>query len=280
MSLARGANVPDPQRWPVLITGGSSGIGLAIAKVFAGRGHAVALVARDPARLDGAAQAVRAAYATPVRSLLLDLASPEAEQRLSTFCNAQPEPFGYLISCAGEFRSGPLAEARTDDVMHLLATNVAGVHGAVRAVLPGMRALGAGRILNVGSLAGFTPTPQFAAYGASKAFVNVATLALREELAPEGISVSLLAPGPVRTDFIVRQSSVALIRWAMQFATDPQVVADCAYRGLMSGERIIVPGLMAKAIRFGMKVMPSSANSRIMGLVQRSAVALDEQVRT
>lgn len=264
---------------PVLITGGSAGIGLALAHEFAARGHAIAMVARDAGRLEAAAHQLRSAHNADVATLALDLGREDAEQQLTAFGAECATPFGYLVNNAAMYIGGPIAEAGVADVLKVVQTNVGGVHAALKAVLPGMRQRGSGRILNVGSLAGFAPTPGFAVYGASKAFVNVITLALREELAGSGISVSLLAPGPVRTDFIARHSKSALTRTLIGLSTPPDVVAACAYRGLMSGERVIVPGLSARAMWFGMRVLPVSANGWIMGQVARAVAAIEAPVR-
>lgn len=273
---APAAAVPPIEPRPiVMITGGSAGIGLAIAHVFAARGHALALVARDEIRLAKAADELRSRHGVAVARFALDLSRDDAEGAMIDFAARLAEPVGILVNNAGMFLSGPLVETRTDDIVRLMRTNIGGVHGAVRAVVPGMKTRGSGRILNVGSLAGFAPTPSFSAYGASKAFVNSATLAMREELSPFGISVSLLAPGPVRTELVARQTSSALTRWAIGLSTETEVVAECAYKGVMSGEAVIVPGLFARALRLGMGVLPASANAWVMGLVQRSLAAIE-----
>lgn len=247
-----------------LVTGGSSGIGLAIAREFARRGHALVLVARAPDRLSIAAAELRQCGASAVATHSIDLAEPLAESRMRTVVQDHEMPVDILVNSAGAFESRPVIDTTCESIGATFALNVAGLHASVRAILPGMLERRRGNILNVGSLAGLVPTPTFAAYGASKAFVQSYSLALRQELRGTGVTVSVLAPGLVSTDLVTRAAVSEVARWAYRLSSSPETVALCAYRGMVAGDAVIVPGLSSRLLWYGMRLLPATSNARIL----------------
>ena len=177
-------------------------------------------------------------------------------------CGHQVSAVRWLVNNAGAWLSGAMRDNRSQDLEFVLNTNVVAVHRITRAILPGMLQRGRGAILNVGSLAGMAPAPGFALYAASKAFLHNMTLALRQELRGTGVTVSLLAPGVVSTPF-VSGGNAGRSRFAW-LQSSPETVARSAYRGLMCGQAIIVPGLVWRLVRFGMQVMPARAMAWIL----------------
>ncbi|HSB61073.1 MAG TPA: SDR family NAD(P)-dependent oxidoreductase, partial [Vicinamibacteria bacterium] len=173
-----------------LVTGASSGIGAAAAGLLASRGFRVFGASRRGAPADPRIEGVRmdvtdeAAVAAGVADVLA------AAGRIDALVCAA----GYGVF--GSVEETTLARARAQ-----LDTNFFGVLGVVRAVLPGMRARGAGRIVVVGSLAGRAPVPFLAHYSASKAALDALVLALRNELDETGVRATLVEPGDVRTAF-------------------------------------------------------------------------------
>jgi uncharacterized protein len=254
-----------------LITGGSAGIGLAIAREFAAHGHDLLLVARDAGRLQAAALTLAKDFPVCVHLLALDIGAGDAVIRIDRELRASGLAVHWLVNNAGAWLSGATADSRSQDLESVLNTNVMAVHRITRAILPAMLQRGHGAILNVGSLAGMAPAPGFALYAASKAFLHSMTLALRQELRGTGVTVSLLAPGVVSTPFIsggnAGQSRCAWLQ------SSPETVAHSAYRGLMCGQGIIVPGLLWRLVRFGMRLVPARATASILQTAQSSVRA-------
>ena len=112
-----------------------------------------------------------------------------------------------------------------------------------------------------------TPAPGFALYGASKAFLHDMTLALREELRGTGVSVFLLTPGVVQTAFITGEGDAGR-SWFSWLRSSPETVAACAYRGLLSAQAVIVPGLVWRLVWFGMRILPVRLTAWILRAAQ------------
>ena len=178
----------------VLVTGASSGIGAALAREAAARGASqIVLVARRADRLAALARELGPA----ARPHPCDLTDPDARDALIA---AHPG-VDVVANAAGFGARGAVASLDRHRLEALVALNCAALVSLSRAWLPRMQAQGFGGILNVGSMVGFIPVPTSAAYAASKAFVVSFTRALRAELRPYGIQVSLLNPGPTETEF-------------------------------------------------------------------------------
>jgi NAD(P)-dependent dehydrogenase (short-subunit alcohol dehydrogenase family) len=185
----------------IVITGGSSGIGLATALRFARRGNTLLLAGRRQTELDAAAAAVRAkgADVAPVR---VDLASPNGPTELLDAIRTYGGRVDVLVNNAGAAPYGPI-ECMTDEAFELgVAVNVRAVFALTRGVWPLMRAQGGGIIVNVSSLSATDPFPGLGVYGASKAWVNLFTHAAAAEGKPHNIRVYAVAPGAVETPLL------------------------------------------------------------------------------
>jgi len=169
----------------ILVTGASSGIGQATARLLAGRGFTVFGTARKP----------QSAQSQGVTMVPLDVRSDESVRA----CIAEVGRLDVLVNNAGYSLTGAAEETNVDEAKAQLETNFFGVVRMVNAVLPGMRAGGAGKIINISSLAGNTAIPFSAFYSASKFAVEGYSEALWYEVRPFGISVSLVEPGFVNT---------------------------------------------------------------------------------
>ncbi|HEX6852010.1 MAG TPA: SDR family oxidoreductase [Candidatus Polarisedimenticolaceae bacterium] len=186
----------------VLITGCSSGIGRETARLFARRGWRVFASLRDPGRPE--AEALRAEAAREGWTLetphldVTDDASVDAA--VGAMLRATGGTVDAVVNNAGSLLSGPLEEIPPEALRAHLDTLVVGVHRVTRAVLPAMRARGRGRVVVVSSLAGRSATPILGAYHAAKFGVEGMAEAWRYELAPFGIDVAIVAPGPFGTE--------------------------------------------------------------------------------
>ena len=182
----------------VLVTGASSGIGLATARRLADRGYRVVAAARRKDRL----AALAGEFAGRVHALALDVRDHAA---VSAAMDALPSKFAsidVLVNNAGLGRgSGPVQEGQIEDWMEMVDTNIKGLLNVLHAVLPGMAARKRGHIVNMSSIAATQAYPGSNVYGGTKGFVHVLSKNLRTDLAGSGIRVTDIQPGAVATEF-------------------------------------------------------------------------------
>jgi short-subunit dehydrogenase len=229
-----------------LVTGGSGGIGLALARLLARDGHALVLVARGEERLRAEAAGLETDHGVPVAPLAMDLSRPGAARELHDAVSAAGLHVDVLVNNAGFGTHGPFARSELDEQIDMIRLNVEALTGLTRLALPGMLERGSGRILNVASTAAFQPGPDMAIYFASKAFVLSFTGALAEELRGSGVTATALCPGPVLTGFQERAGvGVGEIPLHSRiFLTDVERVAAAGIRGMRRGDPLVVPGLL------------------------------------
>jgi NAD(P)-dependent dehydrogenase (short-subunit alcohol dehydrogenase family) len=187
----------------IFITGASSGIGRATARLFQERGWKVAVAVRDPAAVADLAALER------VRAYRLDVTEgPSVEAAIA----AAVADFGgvdVLVNNAGYAALGPFEAASEEQLRRQFETNVFGLMRVTRAILPHFRARRAGAIVNVSSIAGQLTLPLYSLYHASKWAVEGFSESLAYELRPFGIKVRLIEPGSIKTDFYGRSMDFA-----------------------------------------------------------------------
>jgi NAD(P)-dependent dehydrogenase (short-subunit alcohol dehydrogenase family) len=221
-----------------LVTGASSGIGRATARLLSGRGWRVFGGGRgEPPAEPG------------IEWLRLDVTDEDAVGAAVGEAVARAGGVDALVCAAGYGIFGSVEETSLARARAQLETNFFGVLASVRAVLPGMRARGAGRIVVVGSLAGRAPIPFQAHYSASKSALDALVLALRNELHGTGVLVTLVEPGDIRTAFNDRtdwgdpgssaygerlRRTEQVIRESLPRAPGPEVVAETIHRALVA----------------------------------------------
>jgi short-subunit dehydrogenase len=181
----------------ILITGATTGIGRHLALHFAARGDVVIATGRKPALLD----ALRAEAKGTLHTVPLDVTDDASITRARDLVAERTDGIDVLVNNAGYGQTGPLEELSDAELRAQFDTNVFGLMAVTRAFLPSMRARGGGRIINVSSVGGRVAVPLFGAYTASKYAVEALSDALRVELAPAGIDVVLVEPGPIRSEF-------------------------------------------------------------------------------
>ncbi|MGQ0457318.1 MAG: SDR family NAD(P)-dependent oxidoreductase [Hyphomicrobium sp.] len=254
----------------VVVTGGSRGIGAAIAERFALSGVAVALVARNAENLEQAAHQIASRTGARVIAIVCDVTKPDAHSTLSTQLSRESLYLDVLVNSAGLGLSGPFASHEQKDIDALLALNIDAVTRLTRAALPAMLARRRGGILNVASLGAYAPGPHQAAYYASKAYVTSLTEAIAVENAGSGVRVSVLAPGPVDTPFHADMGADRALYRQIVPAVSPERAARAAHRGFMLGQRVIVPGLINRALLGALKLLPHPLTVPIVArLLQR-----------
>lgn len=197
----------------VLITGASTGIGAALAQLLARRysGICLALAARNAVKLEEVAQHCRQSGAK-VLVMPTDMAQPEQVKALAKTVVEQLGRVDALVNNAGYGQMGAIELIPVERVQNQFAVNVIGAIALIRALIPVMRDQGGGRIINVSSLGGRMAFPFGGLYSASKFALEGVSDALRMELAPFNIRVSVVEPGPVRTEFfdVVKQGVEAM----------------------------------------------------------------------
>ena len=184
----------------VIITGASQGIGRAIALEFARRGARLVLVARNQPRLDELAASIRGAGGSAI-VVPTDITADGAVERIAADAIREFDGIDILVNNAGIGLHGTIADTSTSDVAALFGLNVLAAAAAIRAVVPTMRAQGAGMVINISSMAGRIVIPRIGYYSASKFALTAIGDALRLEEAHRGIKVMNVFPGTTRSSF-------------------------------------------------------------------------------
>lgn len=270
-----------PERLAALITGGSKGIGLELARQFARRGHDLVLVARNGDALERTASGLEAQYGCTVTPIRLDLTVDDAPDVLTHALEAQGIHIDVLVNNAGVGGYAPLAESDPDRLSAMLRLNTVSLTMLTRALLPAMIACGRGRILNVASVvAFFSGGSSWAAYVASKHYVLALTRGLKGELTGTGVTVTALCPGPTATDF-AEESGVGharVYRWFPRARAS--AVARAGYHGVMAGRTIVVPGLLHKALAVLGELPPRRIAQGVFAFLSRSGTETATRART
>jgi uncharacterized protein len=240
-----------------LITGGSTGIGAALAEVFAGHGHDLILVSRRRDRLEARGSDIQKKHGVDVVCLPEDLTDPEGARRLHQAVAGRGLDVHFLVNNAGVGLYGKFATTDLDAELKMIQLNATSVVDLTKRFLPQMIERRSGRILNVASTAAFVPGPWMSVYYASKAFVLSFSLAIDYELKSQGITVTTLCPGPTESEFKVRASSQRS-RLFEAFVMDAPRVARVGYDAMMKGKNVAIPGLRNKLIPVAARLAPRS----------------------
>jgi uncharacterized protein len=223
-----------------LITGASAGIGAAFARLLAARGHATVLVARREAELTTLADAIAASGHPRPQVLALDLGQPDSGDQLAAALAARGLEPSLVVNNAGFGLAGDAAALDRAAQLAMIDLNVRLLTDLSLRFVDSL-ARHRGGIINVASVAGFLPGPGMAVYFSGKAFVVSFSEALHAELAPKGIRVTALCPGPVPTEFQER-AGLSTAPMSRLLTRSPERVARDGYDGWLAGKRLVVPG--------------------------------------
>jgi uncharacterized protein len=249
-----------------LITGASAGIGAEIARIFAANGHRVALVARRMDRLTALASEIGANGGVTPIVIPCDLGQADAGDKIAAALAAESVEVEYVVNNAGYGLFGPAIERDRAEQLGIIAVNIRTLTD-LSLRFSDQLIRNRGGILNVGSIAGFLPGPGMAVYYASKAYVLSFSEALRRELAPHGVRVTVLCPGPVPSEFQARAGFMPGFDSAI-LNVPAADVAKAGYRGLMANKRIVLPGLGIKLVPFMLRLFPRGFILAAVGRLQ------------
>ncbi|BBY04907.1 mycolate reductase [Mycobacterium noviomagense] len=254
---------PSPDARAV-VTGASQNIGEALATELAARGHNLIVTARREDILTGLAARLTDKYGVTVDVRPADLTDPADRAKLCD--ELATRNISVLCANAGTATFGPVATLDPAGEKAQVQLNVLGVHDLTLAVLRGMVERRAGGILISGSAAGNSPIPYNATYAATKAFVNTFSESLRGELRGSGVHVTLLAPGPVRTDLPDPAEASLVDRLVPDFLwISTEHTARVSLDALARNKMRVVPGVTSKAMSVASQYAPRAIVAPIVG---------------
>jgi short-subunit dehydrogenase len=208
------------------------------------------------------AEELTARHSVAVHVIAQDLKTPAAAEAIFNRAS-NIGPVDILVNNAGFGQRGHFWDIPLERDLGMIRVNIEAVLRLTKYFLPGMIERKRGRILNTASVAGFEPGPVLATYHATKAFVLSLSESLATELKDTGVTLTALCPGATDTDFFEKADMVNTTIFQKGNVMAPQVVAEAAYKALMSGERVIVVGGINKAMVFSRHLMPESAQAKM-----------------
>lgn len=254
-----------------LVTGPTSGIGLALAEGLAARGDALILVARRAEALAKVAADLRGRYQVDVVERVADLADPAQVEALAQELERR-EPLKLLVNNAGFATCGAFVDLDWAGEAALLQVNINALTRLCHAAGRRMAQAGSGQILNVSSVSGFMPGPWMSSYAASKAYVLHFSEGLREELAPRGVGVSVLCPGTTRSPFFGKAGiDLGKIESGGAPVMTPEAVARITLRALPRNPAIIVPRWINRLLAVSPRLGPRSLLRKVVGRLYKDA---------
>ena len=254
-------------KW-TLITGASEGLGVEFALLAAAEGRDLILVPRQGAKMERLAEELRARHRVAVEVWPVDLSDPEAVETLWRKV-ALRRHVEIVVNNAGLGRTGPFADPDLEREMASVMVNVVALTILTKRAVAHMLQQGGGRILNIGSTAGFMPGPNMAVYHATKAYVLSLGEAVAEELRGTPVTVTTLCPGATRTAF-ARGAGMEGVRLltALPPASAPRV-ARAGWRAMLRGRGLKVTGPINWLFSVGPRFAPRALVARIAAIFLR-----------
>jgi short-subunit dehydrogenase len=258
----------------VLITGASSGIGVALARVFAAHqhehGHELALVARRQDRLDALAEEIAATGQPRPTVIVVDLERRDGASAVAAELSSLGLEPAIVVNNAGFGLRGAAAALSRDEQLAMIDLNIRALTELSLMFVDSL-ARHRGGILNVASLAGFLPGPGMAVYYASKAYVLSFSEALHRELSERGVRVTALCPGPVPTEFQARAGGMQDNAAVRALELSAERVAQIGYEAFMAGQRVVIAGIGNRIAVSLMRLVPNALLLRLADQRPRSA---------
>lgn len=252
-----------------VITGGSDGIGSALAELCLRRGENILIVARSKDRLEKVANALSHKTNNQCLTLGLDITDHTAAVQIEKSVAAANGYIDVLINNAGIGLSGDFTNQSPDDLKHLIDLNITAATTLMRFFLPGMCDRGRGGIINIASLGAAVPGPYQATYYASKSYLTNLTEAVAHEVRGRGVRLLAVLPGPVATTFHSKMAADDARYRAVLPALTPAVVATSTLAAFDRGQTVTVPRTPGPLLSYALRVLPHPVAVPIVGLLLR-----------
>ena len=244
-------------RTVALVTGASSGIGLAFAHILAEHDHDLVLVARRGASLDAIASDLKAKHGITIYVISCDLSDRTSAANIHAEVTRRGINIDVLINNAGFNIYGPFVTTGIDNELNMIQVNVTSLVTLTRLFLQDMIHRKTGQVLNVGSTASFGPAPNVSVYAATKAFVLSFSEALSEEVKGTGVTVSVLCPGSTHTEFASRAGMLGTKIFSGKLMSAREV-AEIGFDAMVRGRMTTITGLANKFQVWSMRFAPRS----------------------
>ena len=254
-----------------LITGASAGLGKEFAGLFAKDGHDVILVARSEDKLKALAADLSKTHHIAAHVVAADLTDPAAPQRIFDDVKARGLAVDFLVNNAGFGSNGAFLDLPLARESEMIEVNIKALVKLTHLFTEPMRQRKLGRVLNIGSTAGFQAGPFMATYYASKAFVNTFSEGLAFELKGTGVTVTCHCPGATATDFAATAGNDKAPLFTGGRVATAHDVAVHAYRAMMNGEVLAVHGALNWLGTFSVRFSPRSVVTSIAAKLNRAA---------
>ncbi len=250
-----------------IVTGASSGMGVEFSKQLARRGYDLVLVARRLDRLDALATELKETMRVEAVAISCDLGVPGAAAKLVAELDARKIAPSALVNNAGFGAQGVAIDLPVERMTEMIQLNVASLTELSLIVGKGMASRGGGSIVNVASTAAFQPSPYFAVYAATKAYVLSFSLALNHDLAPRGVHVMALCPGATRTEFF--DNGGVKIEMGNFFFMTPEETVRIGMAALQAERPLVVAGWLNKIMSFLSRISPLWIATRTAAFVMK-----------
>jgi short-subunit dehydrogenase len=239
-----------------IITGASSGIGYELAVLFAKDKKDILIVARDMQKLLQIKNSIEERYKIHVHIVAADLSKPEGISAIYDIVHTHNWMVTELVNNAGFGEYGPFIDRSMEKYAEMIHVNISSLTALSYFYGKEMVKHGFGRILNVASMAGLQPDPNFAVYGATKAYVISLTEAIHKEFENTGVTSTVLSPGATESNFMERadMNNAKLYAKGVMSAKE---VALVGYIGMMKGKLHVIPGFKNKLLGFLSGITPS-----------------------
>jgi uncharacterized protein len=246
-----------------LITGGSEGLGLELAKLFANDRHNLIIVAKNEEKLENIKIKCKIDYDIEVETIAIDFSVDNAWEKVIEFVEGKNLIVDNLINNVGVGSFGFFHESKEGFEENLININIVTLTKLTKYFLNNMIERGDGGILNVASTAAFVGGPKMSMYYASKAYVLSLTEAIHDEVNGLGIKVCCLCPGPIRTSF-QEKAGIKKSEKSKRYLMNADKVAKEGYNGFLKGRTIVIPGYKNKLLVLGNRCIPRVLSRKII----------------